>query len=265
MTYSPVTLMLLGWLIMAVMMLTLWAIQRARHDAGVVDVGWAAGLGILAIFYASLADGHPNRRILVGALVAIWSFRLALYLLLNRVIGKPEDGRYQTLRRNWAAKAQRFFFFFFQAQGLLDVILSLCFVAPMFEKRATFHQLEYAAVAVWLISVAGEAIADAQLAKFRANPANRGRTCRAGLWQYSRHPNYFFEWLHWWTYVLIGFTVPYGWLALLGPALMLFLILKVTGIPPTEERAVASRGDDYRDYQRTTSSFFPWFPRKDLA
>lgn len=265
MTPTPVNLALLGWLIMAAVMLLLWIIQRARNDAGIVDVGWAAGLGILAILYAALADGHPGRRALVAALVAAWSIRLAIYLLFNRVVGKPEDGRYQTLRKNWGGRVQPFFFVFFQAQGLLDVILSLCFLAPMFEKRSDFLALEYVAVAVWLVSVIGESIADAQLARFRADSTNRGRTCRDGLWKYSRHPNYFFEWLHWWTYVLIGLTVPYGWLAFLGPALMLFLILKVTGIPPTEERALAGRGDDYRAYQRTTSVFFPWFPKKDLA
>ena len=262
MTPTPLTLVLFGWLIMAVIMLVLWVFQRAHRDAGIVDVGWAAGLGILAIFYAALADGDLTRRIAVGGLVALWSFRLAIYLLINRVIGKPEDGRYQALRENWKDKVQPFFFFFFQAQGLLDVILSLCFLLPMFNKTAGLQPLEYAGVAIWLISVIGESLADAQLAAFRADPATKGQTCRRGRWQYSRHPNYFFEWLHWWTYVAFSITLPFGWLSLIGPALMLFLILKVTGIPPTEERALRSRGDDYREYQRNVSAFFPWFPRR---
>ena len=118
-------------------------------------------------------------------------------------------------------------------------------------------------VAIWAIGVAGEAVADAQLARFRADPGHRGRTCRAGLWRYSRHPNYFFEWLTWWAYVAIAWGAPHGWVALFGPAVMLLFLFKVTGIPYTEAQALRSRGDDYRAYQRTTSAFVPWFPRAD--
>jgi steroid 5-alpha reductase family enzyme len=261
MTMSPISAVLLGWLLMAVIMLVLWISQYVRKDAGIVDVGWAAGLGILAILYSVLADGLPMRRALVGALVAIWYFRLAGYLLFNRVIGKEEDGRYQTLRRNWAGREQKFFFVFFQAQGLLDVILSLCYVGIMYNPAPVLNAWEYAGAAVWIIAVLGESLADRQLARHRADPLNRGKTCRVGLWRYSRHPNYFFEWLSWWAYVLMGIALPYGWLTLIGPALMLYLIFRITGIPPTEAQALSTRGDDYRDYQRTTSSFIPWFRR----
>lgn len=258
-------LILYGWLIVAGMMLLLWLLQTRTNDAGVVDVGWAAGLGILAVFFALAADGWGPRRVLLAALAGVWSFRLAGYLLVNRVLGKPEDGRYQTLRRDWAGRVQTFFFFFFQAQALLDVVLALPFAIIVVNRNPAFSPWEYAGIAVWLIAVAGESLADAQLARFRADPANQGKTCRVGLWRYSRHPNYFFEWLHWWTYVLMATGVSLGWLALVSPLLILFLILKVTGIPPTEAQALRSRGDDYRAYQRTTSAFFPWFPRKDAA
>ena len=118
-------------------------------------------------------------------------------------------------------------------------------------------------VAVWLLAVGGEVLADRQLAVWRANPAHRGRVCRAGLWRYSRHPNYFFEWLHWWSYPLLAWGSPEWQLTLLGPALMLYTLLKVTGIPYTEQQALASRGDDYRAYQHSTSAFIPWFPKKE--
>jgi len=259
------SLILYGWLIVAGMMLVLWLLQTRTNDAGVVDVGWAAGLGILAVFFALEADGWGPRRVLLGVLAGIWSFRLAGYLLVNRVLGKPEDGRYKTLRRDWAGRVQIFFFLFFQAQALLDVILAVPFAVIAVNRSPAFSPWEYVGIAVWLIAVAGESLADGQLARFRADPANKGKTCRAGLWRYSRHPNYFFEWLHWWTYVLMAVGVNLGWLALISPLLILFLILKVTGIPPTEAQALRSRGDDYRAYQRTTSAFFPWFPRKDAA
>ncbi|HEX6834360.1 MAG TPA: DUF1295 domain-containing protein, partial [Rudaea sp.] len=120
----------------------------------------------------------------------------------------------------------------------------------------------YAGLAIWCVSLAGESIADAQLAAFRRNPHNHGKTCRAGLWRYSRHPNYFFEWLHWFTYVCLAMQAPYPvWLlSLLGPVLMLISLFWVTGIPYVEAQALRSRGDDYRAYQRTTSVFVPWFP-----
>jgi steroid 5-alpha reductase family enzyme len=115
-----------------------------------------------------------------------------------------------------------------------------------------------AGVIVWLIAVAGETIADRQLARFRRDPANRGQVCRAGLWRYSRHPNYFFEWVHWLSYVLIGHG---EWLTWIGPVGMLLFLFRVTGIPYTEMQALKSRGDRYREYQSTTNVFFPWFPR----
>ena len=113
-------------------------------------------------------------------------------------------------------------------------------------------------ICVWVISVTGETIADNQLANFRSMSQNQGKTCRNGLWRFSRHPNYFFEWLHWWSYVLLGQGSALTWL---GPPLMLLFLFRVTGIPYTEIQAVKSRGDDYRNYQKTTNVFFPWFPR----
>jgi len=114
---------------------------------------------------------------------------------------------------------------------------------------------------LWLIAISGEALADAQLAAFKRHAANRGRVCDAGLWRYSRHPNYFFEWLIWMAYAVFAFPSPYGYLALIIPAVMLFFLFKVTGIPATEEQSLRSRGDKYREYQRTTSRFVPWFPK----
>lgn len=262
MTNSALGLVLSGWFLMALIMAGLWLIQKIRQDASLVDVAWSAGLGILAIFYALTAPGYPQRRFLLALLVGLWAFRLATYLFFNRVWGKPEDGRYQTLRHQWGDKAQPYFFIFFQAQALLDVIFSLPFLVVASNSEPVFSWWEITGVAVWLVAIVGEALADRQLAGFRADPRNCGKTCRVGLWRYSRHPNYFFEWLHWWTYVLMAIGTPWWWVTLLGPALMLYLLFKVTGIPATEAQAVVSRGEDYRAYQRTTSAFVPWFPKQ---
>ena len=118
------------------------------------------------------------------------------------------------------------------------------------------------AVILWVVAWLGEAVADAQLAKFKADPASKGRTCRVGLWRYSRHPNYFFEWLTWVAFAWFATSSPNGWIGWISPALILYFLLRVTGIPATEEQALRSRGENYRRYQETTSAFLPWFPKK---
>ncbi len=123
------------------------------------------------------------------------------------------------------------------------------------------HPLEFAGAALWLIAISGEALADAQLAAFKRRASNKGRVCDAGLWRYSRHPNYFFEWLIWVAYFVFALGSPWGWVAIVGPASILYLLLRVTGIPMTEEQSIRSRGDAYRRYQQTTSAFIPWFPK----
>lgn len=255
----------LGWLAMAAAMSLLWLVQKRHGKAGIVDILWAAGVGVLAVLFAFLAsDGYPPRRLLIGLLAGGWSLRLSLYLF-TRVLSMPEDGRYEEMKRQWGAQAQTYLFAFFQIQALWSVM----FAAPMLvaARNATvpLGWMDAAGVAVFVIAVAGEMTADRQLQAFRADRRNKGKVCRAGLWRYSRHPNYFFEWVHWWAYVLIGWQAPSGWATLFGPALMLLFLFKVTGIPPTEANALRSRGEAYREYQRTTSVFFPWPPRPDSA
>lgn len=246
-------------------MLILWLRQRRTQDASAVDAGWAAGLGGLALFYAAAAPGDPSRRVWIGFLAGFWAFRLAGYLIVNRVRGKTEDGRYKSLREKWGVRAQQNFFILYMAQALLCVLLSVPFLLISFNPSPELHVLEILGVILWFVALIGETTADRQLAAFRGVPSNRGRTCRVGLWKVSRHPNYFFEWLIWCAYALMALPAPYGWAGLMSPAVMLFSILKVTGIPPTEEQALASRGEDYREYQRTTSAFVPWFPKRRLS
>ena len=233
-----------------------WLRQRQTRNAGIVDLVWASSLGLTAIFYAAFTDGWLPRRILVASLVGLWSARLTVHLY-QRVTREAEDGRYKILRTNWGEKFEGWLFWFFQAQSILVVLLSLTFLVLFVAGEPGWRVQDALAVALWLIALRGESIADKQLAEWRNNPANRGRTCRSGLWAFSRHPNYFFEWVHWLAYPILGIGLPLGWLLWLTPALMLFLVLKVTGIPPTEEQSLRSRGEDYRAYQRTTNAFFP--------
>jgi steroid 5-alpha reductase family enzyme len=259
---GAVDALLVGWGVSALLMAVLWMVARARRDAGIVDVGWAGGLGLLALLHAAVSPGDPGRRLLVAAMGAVWGFRLAGFLA-KRMRGQGEDPRYADLRARWGESADRWFLPFFQAQGALDVILSISFLVVAHNPRAGIGWSEAIGILVWIVAVGGESLADRQLSAFKADPANRGRTCRRGLWRWSRHPNYFFEWVHWLAYVPLAWGSSWWPATLLAPAIMLFLVTKVTGIPPTEAQSLRSRGADYEDYQRTTSAFFPWPPRRD--
>lgn len=241
------------------MMTLAWARQVRTLNASYVDVLWAAGLGVAAIWYAITASGAPVPRTAVAVLGALWGLRLAAHLHV-RVHGHAEDGRYAFLREHWQGHQGKFFGFF-MAQALLVVMFSLPFLVAANNPLTGLTPWTIAAIMVFAVALGGESVADAQLARWRRDAANRGRTCRAGLWRYSRHPNYFFEWLHWFTYPLLAVGAPGWWLTLLGPVLMGLSLAWLTGIPYTEAQALRSRGDDYRAYQRETSAFFPWFPR----
>jgi steroid 5-alpha reductase family enzyme len=258
---SPWSLILSGWMAVALLMVALWFIQRRTGNAGIVDIAWSAGVGLLAVWFAWGADGLGGRRMLVATLAILWSCRLAAHLI-QRLFSEAEDGRYRKMREQWGNRTQRYLFGFFQVQAFWAVLFAL----PMWLACRNSEELGWmdaVGVLILVAAVAGEAVADQQLANFKADPENQGKVCQQGLWHYSRHPNYFFEWLHWWTYVFIGWHGPLGWLTLTGPLVMYLFLTKVTGIPPTEEHAVESRGAAYRRYQRTTSPLFPWRPKAE--
>ena len=259
---DPLPLVLTAYLVMAVVMAGFWALQLRVRNASIADVGWCLGLIAVVLWYVTQATGGVERKMLVALLVVLYAGRLGLHILLNRVIGKAEDARYRRLRERWGASESARMFWYFQLQALAVAAFSLPFLVLIQNPRPSFALVELVGLLLWGTAVFGEARADRQLAQFRARPLNQDRVCRDGLWYYSRHPNYFFEWLHWWAYVVMAVGTP-GWLLTwIGPVVMGWALLKVTGIPPAEAQALTSRGEDYRQYQRTTNAFAPWFPKK---
>lgn len=260
---SPLLLVLAATVGLCLAFALVFVLARKIDNYGIVDIAWSYAFAAIALFYGLAAAGAPARRALIATLVTLWSLRLGTHLY-RRVMGHHpvEDGRYQQLRRDWAADFGPRMARFFQMQAVSVVLLAAPFLFVAINPAPTLHPLEIAGAALWLLALGGEALADAQLAAFKRDPANKGRVCTAGLWGFSRHPNYFFEWLVWVAYFVIACASPWGWIGAISPAIILYLLLRVTGIPLTEEQSVRSKGDAYRAYQRTVSAFVPWFPKK---
>lgn len=241
-------------------MVLVWLWAHKIKNAGVVDIFWSYNFPVIAIILFLFAPGFHDRKVLICAMVIIAGMRLGTHLA-QRIVSHldEEEGRYQQLRKEWAPNAEKKFFFFFQFQAISNVLLAVPFFISCLNTKSELSPLEYVGLALWFISVTGEAIADRQLATFKKDAANKGKVCDTGLWNYSRHPNYFFEWLMWVSYFVFALASPYGYLAIISPAIILYLLLKVTGIPATEEQAVRSKGQAYKRYQESTSVFVPWF------
>lgn len=248
-------------------MLAGYLVQLRTKDAGIVDALWAFSLAGAAAFAALTGAGDETRRALIATMVGVWGLRLGVHVLTDRVLKGGEDARYAEMRTRLGANAPRFFAAVFAANAVLVLILSGVFVSASGSGReanaGALTAWHYLAAALWGVGMGGEWIADRQLLRFKQQSANKGKVCRVGLWRYSRHPNYFFEWVIWCAFAAAGVTGPLGWWVVVAPAIMLVLITRVTGIPPTERRALVSRPAAYREYQKTTSAFVPWF-RKEL-
>lgn len=237
-----------------------WAISVRIKNYGLLDVAFSYGVAILAPIYAWTGPGFAARKWAFAAIGAVWSLRLGTYILTRVIRHHPvEDARYASLRVRWPGPLG--FLAFFELQALLVAVFSLPFLFATFNPTPAFAAVEIVGLALAVAGILGETVADLQMQGFKRDPANRGRVCDVGLWRYSRHPNYFFESLVWCGFFIAALGSPYGWITVACPLLMLYFLLRVTGIPLTEDYAVRSKGDAYREYQRTTSAFVPWFRR----
>jgi steroid 5-alpha reductase family enzyme len=260
-------------LALSILMAFAWLVRERTGNSGWVDTIWTFAVGLVGAGSALWPVGgeSPNaRQWLVAALVAVWSLRLGLHIAI-RTAGISDDPRYAAFAKEWGANASRLMFVFLQNQALGSIPLVFAiFVAARFPSNELRWQDMLGAL-ILLIGIAGEGLADAQLKRFREDPANQGRVCDVGLWRWSRHPNYFFEWFCWLAYPVIGLSpsyassYPWSLATLLAPVFMYWILVYVTGIPPLEEQMLRSRGERYRAYQSRTSKFFPLPPNKEVV
>ena len=238
-----------------------WLVQRMLRNAGWVDAIWSFATGAAGVAGAlGPGDGIGTRQVVVAMLAGAWALRLGAHLA-RRTAGKPEDARYAGFRRDWGERYESRMFWFLQIQAAAALVLAVVVLIAAHNPARGLQVGDVAAVLVLLVALAGEAVADGQLHRWRADPAHRGGICDVGLWRWSRHPNYFFEWLIWVAFALFALPFsggyPWGWAALAGPVLMYWLLVHVSGIPPLEAQMRASRGGAFEAYAARTSAFFP--------
>jgi steroid 5-alpha reductase family enzyme len=258
---------------MSVVMAAGWAYVKASRNAGWTDVFWTFGTGVAGVACALIplaGQLWPSpRQGLVAILVALWALRLGFYIA-PRVAHGPEDARYRRLREEWGETFDRRAFWFLQVQAPATALLVLSIMlAARRPFPAALRPADFAGLAILALAIVGETVADQQMRRFKADPAHHGKVIDTGLWAWSRHPNYFFEWLGWLAYPVMAIDLtgayPQGWLALIGPAFMYLILTRLTGVPPLEDAMVRSKGETYRAYQARTSAFVPLPPRKRSA
>lgn len=244
-----------------------WVVQKATGNGGWVDVIWTFATGAAGVTLAlapAAGQGPSSRGWLVAALAGLWALRLGLHLA--RRSAQQEDARYAWFRKEWGPAFQGRMFRFLQVQAAAAALLALSMWLAARNPAPSLGATDILGVAIFAAALLGESIADAQLAAFKANPANAGKVCDRGLWAWSRHPNYFFEWLVWLGFAVIAVNLggdwPLGWLAFIAPVFMLYLLTRKSGLPPLEDHMARSRGQAWADYKARTSAFFPMPPRR---
>jgi steroid 5-alpha reductase family enzyme len=244
------------------MMTALWLLSLALRNASIVDIFWGAGFVLTNwIYYALSPDGFAARKLLISILVTAWGLRLSLYIL-RRNWGKAEDFRYRAWREEEGARWWWFSFFkVFLLQGVLMWLISIPLLAAQFSPApATLTWLDFLAALIWAVGFYFEAVGDWQLARFKADPQNKGKLLNTGVWRYTRHPNYFGDAAQWWGFYVFALAAG-GWWTIYSPLIMTYLLRNVSGVALLE-KSMANRKPGYQEYMESTNAFFPWFPKR---
>ena len=253
-------------ILVAVYMTVWFGVALVRKDNSVADIAWGLGFVLVAAYTFLFRRTSLFLPVLVTSLVAIWGLRLAFHVGL-RSRKRGEDPRYAEWRRRWGRSfVWRSYLQVFLLQGLFMLVIAWPVILVNTHRwahppgAATRDVFAWVGTLVWILGFFFEAVGDAQLARFKRDPANKGKIMDRGLWRYTRHPNYFGESLMWWGIYGIALEVPLGWTTIVSPVLITFLLVRVSGIPPLERRYAGNAA--FQGYARRTSAFVPRLPRK---
>lgn len=253
--------MLIAAITIAVVMVTTWIISLVIKNASIVDIVWGAGFAITSWVLAATVDGNSGRQMLLAVMVGVWGMRLALYLA-KRNIGNGEDWRYKAMRKK---KGKNFGIIslvtVFGLQGALMWTVSLPVILGNADDSPGVGPIAVMGIMVWAVGLMFEAVGDLQLARFKKDPANATKVMDKGLWSLTRHPNYFGDALLWWGIGIVGAETGSGVFGFIGPVVMTFFLLKISGVPMLE-RSLSRRREGYADYVARTSGFIPRPPKK---
>jgi steroid 5-alpha reductase family enzyme len=238
-----------------------WVVSVKRRDASIADVCWGLGFVLLVWLYCLLSPALTPRSWLVAVLITLWGARLSLHIA-RRNHGKGEDSRYQAMRLSHGpAFWWRSLFTVFWLQGAILWFVALpLLVAVRATQPATLTAVDAVGILLFAVGFGFEVVGDHQLTRFKADVSNRGAVLDRGLWRYTRHPNYFGDATMWWGMFALAAATPGGWLTVLSPSLMTWLLMRVSGVTLLEDGLKASK-PGYRAYIASTPAFFPWFPR----
>jgi len=253
-------ILLTSYLTLIILFAIGWWWSLVIKNVSIIDAMWAFALIIPVGIFITYHEGDLARNLLLMTMASIWALRLGIHLAIRIQRQYPiEDPRYCNLREIWKPRAKRNFFFLFQINALLVFLLSLPFYVAS-QNTAPLASTEFIGLSIFIIGLIGEIVADRQLASFLRNKQGNA-VCEIGLWNYSRHPNYFFEAIIWVGIYLFCAVSPMANYTIHAPLIMLFLLTKITGIPPAEKSSLKSKGVVYKRYQQTTSVFVPWFKK----
>ena len=243
--------------------LVFFLVAQAIRNNSIVDMGWGPGFVVVSVYAYVATEQSTFRATVALILVSIWGIRLA-YHIVKRNWGKPEDFRYANWRKEWGKwVVPRAFFQVFMLQGLFMMVVVLPVLLIQHSQQPGFGWIETTGLVVWGIGFYFEAVGDRQLKEFKANPQNKGKIIQTGLWRYTRHPNYFGEAAMWWGIGIMAVPVEWGWLGIISPVTITWLLVFVSGVPMLEKKY---RGrPDFEAYAAKTNAFFPWFPRKQTG
>jgi len=242
------------WLLIIGLMLLVWGIYLCIGNTSIVDVFWSIAIASAALCYSGIGE-HAQGVIWIQAVLVLWALRLSGFLFVTRIVRRKVDNRYEELASGWQMKKHLGFLLNFQFQGLLAMVIAcpFLFIAKL-DHVVTISDFSKIGLGIIMVAILLETLADIQLLRF-ARKKTAG-VCAVGLWRYSRHPNYFFDWVVWLGFATLATQAKWGWFSYVSPLLLLFLMCGIT-IPLTEKQSLKSRGQPYADYQAATSMFFP--------